>query len=93
MDGEAKTENKISFVERINRESGRTTEDYKKEPKKEIWILEDVTGNEYASGVPSSGGRQGANSSWLQKGRRLFEDLFYDGKWYKFYFQNCLNKF
>ena len=33
MDGEEKRENKISFVERINREAGRPTEDPKKHSK------------------------------------------------------------
>ena len=81
MEGEDKKENKISFVERINCEAGRPNEEYKKEPKKEIWILEDVTGNEYASGVPSSGRRRGANSSWLKRGKNLFEELFCEGKY------------
>ena len=80
MDGEEKRVNKISFVERINRETGRQTEDPKKQPKKEVWVLEDVTGNEYNSDVSTSANRGGTNSSWMTRGRNLFEELFYEGK-------------
>ena len=81
MDGEEKRENsKISFVERINRESGRPVEeDPKKNPNKEVWVLEDVTSNEYASDLSSAGGRKGSSSSWVKKGRNLFEELFFEG--------------
>ena len=79
MDGEEKRENKISFVERINRESGRPTEDSKKHPKKEVWVLEDVTGNEYGSNMSSAAGERETNSSWMKRGKNLFEELFYEG--------------
>ena len=81
MDGEEKRENsKISFVERINRESGRPVEeDPKKNSNKEVWVLEDVTSNEYASDLSSAGGRKGSSSSWMKKGRNLFEELFFEG--------------
>ena len=81
MDGEEKRENqRISFVERINRESGRVSEDPKKHSKKnEVWVLEDVTGNEYVSDVSSAAGRQ-TNSSWMKRGKNLFEELFFEGR-------------
>ena len=83
MDGEEKRENsKISFVERINRESGRPVEeDQKKNSNKEVWVLEDVTSNEYASDLSSAGGRKGSSSSWVKKGRNLFEELFFEGNY------------
>jgi len=78
MDGEEKRENKISFVERINREAGRPTEDPKKHSKKEVWVLEDVTGNEYVSDRSSSAGERGSNASWMKRGKNLFEEMFYE---------------
>ena len=80
MDGEEKRENKISFVERINREAGRPTEDPKKHSKKEVWVLEDVTGNEYVSDHSSSAGERGSNASWMKRGKNLFEEMFYEGR-------------
>ena len=80
MDGEEKKENKISFVERINREAGRPTEDPKKHSKKEVWVLEDVTGNEYVSDRSSSAGERDTNSSWMKRGKNLFEEMFYEGR-------------
>ena len=80
MDGEEKRENKISFVERINREAGRPTEDPKKHSKKEVWVLEDVTGNEYVSDRSSSAGERDSNASWMKRGKNLFEEMFYEGR-------------
>ena len=80
MDGEEKRENKISFVERINRETGRPTEDPKKQTKKEVWVLEDVTGNEYISDMSSAAEGCERNSSLMKKGKNLFEELFYEGR-------------
>ena len=86
MEGEEKKDNKISFVERIGREAGRdqTTineEGYKKgSTKKEIWVLEDITGGGYNDDVRAvSDNRGGAKSSWLQRGRSLFDELFNEG--------------
>ena len=80
MDGEEKRENKISFVERINREAGRPTEDPKKHSKKEVWVLEDVTGHKYVSDRSSSAGERDSNASWMKRGKNLFEEMFYEGR-------------
>ena len=80
MDGEEKTENRISFVERINREAGRQTNNPKTQPKKEVWVLEDVRGSEYVSDVSSSANKGRKDSSWMKRGKNLFEELFYDGR-------------